>query len=946
MKKVDFIFRVMIVMALLVPWTAWGQYTQKVGDVTVFMNNEGNLSKTEAGNFTSSINISMEDVIPIDGYDLKDWSFSETETISGPKSIIIKPNSEGSQLELINNVEENIPTEDIEYKVQVGKGGITRGEYILITVQKKKINASDVVVYVDDKEYTAGGVLVDYDGKPHGVTKVMIGEEVITDYTVSYSSDVTEISTEAPVHVACTSASNPPYKYTATITLPGYDVTGTITADIMISRYTLNISAKEEATAMLWENGEMVLTANKYVEIKNPLTDEKGILSIDGNLAATAFGDKYILKQGDATLQFADGAQAGDYAVNWGELAADKGGITVDKGDKPTTTEGEDIVIKADGEEAIRLTSEKSKEIPYNGKEYKVTKLGKTDLGEIEGETITVKYKDGEPSSEYEIKNAGNYEITVTYKDKEGKTHTGTQKLTITPVDLTVTIKPQTITVTDMTNVEGAFNALRLAVTDEGEEATVTIEGEQGSDNVAFEGGTTSLSLITPTSGAWAVGENVAAIQAKDLKLDEPYYINYNLKIENGALTVIYEITDENLDDIEITFDGEGFNAEGTSKVYDGIPVTADDVKVTVNGVELTADEYEVSFGTAYPVDAGTYQATVTLKGNYSGDKNVNCEITKRDLILSFTFPNPVDEGEVPTLDEAYMSVGENGLAEGESLKDCIDITFRLGNEDEQGMYDVYIESISIKASTDENNNFKPSNYNIKVNCGGVEVPLTDSNKDGDIDGEDEGNTGISDDPVGEIETVDPNTGEGSTGASYQKYQLYLANKDYLKTDPETVEHYESEGLELFSRHDKKTTWAGGSFTIWYEHNGEVNEGGYRIFWSKNGERGDYQEVKLDEVSGYYQIRNVQSNVYVKIYYETGFPVANEEISATEARAYSQAGKIVVITPEPTDVQIISMAGTVVANASVAGQQEFANLTEGVYIVRMGETVVKLQVRN
>ena len=117
------------------------------------------------------------------------------------------------------------------------------------------------------------------------------------------------------------------------------------------------------------------------------------------------------------------------------------------------------------------------------------------------------------------------------------------------------------------------------------------------------------------------------------------------------------------------------------------------------------------------------------------------------------------------------------------------------------------------------------------------------------------------------------------------------------------------------------------------------------MFWSKTA-KGEYEEVKFDEVSEYFQIRDVHSNVFVKLYYETGFPVSNETIEATEARAYAQPNKIVVITPEPTEVQIISMAGAVVATAQVAGQQEFANLTEGVYIVRMGEDIVKLQVRN
>ena len=179
---------------------------------------------------------------------------------------------------------------------------------------------------------------------------------------------------------------------------------------------------------------------------------------------------------------------------------------------------------------------------------------------------------------------------------------------------------------------------------------------------------------------------------------------------------------------------------------------------------------------------------------------------------------------------------------------------------------------------------------------------------------------------------------EGSI--STKRYQLFLADRDFYLNDK-----YDAEGLVLFSRHDKRYAEVGGSFTVYYEKDGEVNAGDYRIFWSKSA-NGEYKEVKLDEVSGYYQIRNVQSDVYVKIYSRDGFPVSNEAIEATEARAYAQANKIIVVTHEPMDVQIVSMAGAVVGNAKVAGQQEFGNLAEGVYIVRLGETVVKLQVRN
>ena len=188
------------------------------------------------------------------------------------------------------------------------------------------------------------------------------------------------------------------------------------------------------------------------------------------------------------------------------------------------------------------------------------------------------------------------------------------------------------------------------------------------------------------------------------------------------------------------------------------------------------------------------------------------------------------------------------------------------------------------------------------------------------------------------IETGGDDDDEGSI--TTKRYQLFLADRDFYLNDK-----YDAEGLVLFSRHDKRYAEVGGSFTVYYEKDGEMNAGDYRIFWSKSA-NGEYKEVKLDEVSGYYQIRNVQSDVYVKIYGRDGFPVSNETIEATEARAYAQANKIIVVTHEPMDVQIVSMAGAVVGNAKVAGQQEFGNLAEGVYIVRLGDTVVKLQVRN
>lgn len=457
--------------------------------------------------------------------------------------------------------------------------------------------------------------------------------------------------------------------------------------------------------------------------------------------------------------------------------------------------------------------------------------------------------------------------------------------------------------------------------------------------------------------------ESLSSVKVKIENGDNVGYLEINFK----TITVIAEDDinkggdddndDEQIDDDKITFVGEATGAKYV--IYDGLPHGLGMLEITVDGetkvLKETDGAYDVVYGESEeePVDAGTYSATITFNEamGYSGTVILenSVKIEKRPLNISFSFSEPIEEGKVPTLDDAEISLGETSLGEGDYLTDCIDVTFRISNEQNADKkYDVYIEHISITNSTSENNGFNPSNYDITIVCkGGVSVKMEDTDGDGVLNDNDEdfNDDSVGDIAVDDIETVDPDTGEGSTGTFYKKYELYLANKDYLKNNEETREHYASEGLELFSRHNKKTTWAGGSFTIWYEHNGEMNEGGYRIFWSNRAD-GDYKEVKLDEVSGYYQIRNVNSNVYVKIYYETGFPVANEEITATDVRAYAQANKIVVITPEPTDVQVISMAGAVVATDQVTGQREFANLAEGVYIVRMGETVIKLQVRN
>lgn len=155
----------------------------------------------------------------------------------------------------------------------------------------------------------------------------------------------------------------------------------------------------------------------------------------------------------------------------------------------------------------------------------------------------------------------------------------------------------------------------------------------------------------------------------------------------------------------------------------------------------------------------------------------------------------------------------------------------------------------------------------------------------------------------------------------------------------------QSIGAKLVSRHDKDQVEEGGSFTLSLE-----KEEGYEdcnpTVYVKRGRSGEWQEVELDEVSGYYQIRDVYTDIYVKVSGDGIYPVGNESIEASDTKVYSISGKIVVETAQPEEVYVVTMAGAVVANERVVGKHTFDNLAEGVYIIRAGETVVKLQVRN
>ena len=540
------------------------------------------------------------------------------------------------------------------------------------------------------------------------------------------------------------------------------------------------------------------------------------------------------------------------------------------------------------------------------------------------------------------IKDAGDYVASITIdSDKLGESgvlYSGEAddiKLFILPFDLNIAIK----------QLDASFIGKTTNITADLVTVTETLPKEE----VPSYSGSIKVSEDANENGTYDVTfTDIKLVDAEGFNAS-----NYNAKFTyNGK--ALSEVTETEIpditpgDDTDID-DGDGddnnwtWNGKEYEVIYDGNEHGI--ASITVSGAEATivtitySDEEGVKLeDNEKPLNAGHYTAEVVVKvGETSKSGEIPLWIKQRPLGVHFNLDDYILEagGEYDAIDVAEyepVEVEENVWVGGELKSEEPVLEGKIKVADTPNSEDKYAVTFEgVKLGTE--GNFDADNYEPTYYLNGELIKLDENGN---------GTSGGDDDPEQGIDISEPDDETGISGIGTKRYRLYLANKDYNVVDAKA--DYAAEGLELFSRHDKKYTKVGGSFTVWYEKDGVANAGGYRIFWS-NRANGDYKEVKFDTVSEYFQIRNVQSDVYVKIYAADGFPVGNEEISAADYRAYAQPNKIVVITPQPTDVQIISMAGAVVATDKVTGQREFANLTEGVYIVRMGETVVKLQVR-
>ena len=347
---------------------------------------------------------------------------------------------------------------------------------------------------------------------------------------------------------------------------------------------------------------------------------------------------------------------------------------------------------------------------------------------------------------------------------------------------------------------------------------------------------------------------------------------------------------------ISLSESAEGLTYDGKKHDQGLVVVNKNDGTQLNEGVDFKVS-YKSKDGSEFSSsikNAGEYTAKVSFIGEYAGEvEDEKVVILKRKVTLKGA-EKTIELGSHLELEAAInpeLLILENVVPE-ETPVYVGDITLSSNVDiNTAGVYEKAFDISNVSLGT--NKSFLASNYELKIES-----------------------------PSG-ILTVE---GDGG-GSVIDRHKLILIK---------------SEGAKLSSRYNKMTTGDNGSFTVSLEKEPGYEDSEPTVYY-KRGRYGEWQVLKFDEVSEYYQIRNVFSDIYVKVSGDGIWPVSNEEVEAQEVKVYTRNGAIAVSTPSLMDVQVISLTGSVVAADKVAGQREFRNLAEGVYIVRVGDKIVKVR---
>ena len=673
---------------------------------------------------------------------------------------------------------------------------------------------------------------------------------------------------------------------------PGKGVTldfdGNVTDPLIVKPYSININVPTNQTALEGEAIDINYSLPETVHGKTPKTND-GKLALEGD--ATDPGTYKIVI---GTLELEDDAQSGFYVNNY-EFKDNLGTFLIK----------EDIGKEGNGY-AITVSDP---EVEYDGENHASKIILTKNDAPVEPSKYNISFST-ETGFVAEVVNVGTYKVTVNGIGELGGTLAKENAIKITPRKVAIKAADQTIKIGEQPILDAADHTADKPV--------IEIEKLVPGETPSFEG---RLDLATGTNvdiaGTYSDVLSISSLTVKD-NVDGGFRAsNYSITNKDnygkGTLTVTDDsgiIVDPGEGDNTILIkDGDGFFVyyDGKSHKEDLLVGVTVKIKKGEGQVEtLSPQDYTVTVASDKNVWSANENYTVVLTVTKNGYNNATTSfvvsVRPRPLEVNFNFPESIKEGETPTWSKADITYngtthGGMGLVYGEipAISDCSLIV--KGNT-------VYLKGFSLS----DNNPFFKKNYDIKYYNG--DSPLDNiGGNGGDI----------------EIPGIEIDDNDGGIIVDYNDLHII-----------------KSTGAKLTSRYNKMRTKDGGSFTLSLE-----KEPGYEdcepTVYYKRGRFGEWKELKLDEVSGYYQVRSVYTDIYVKVSGDGIWPVSNEEVEAQEVKVYTQNGAIVVSTPSLMDVQIISMTGAQVAADKVAGQREFRNLAEGIYVVRVGEEIVKVR---
>ena len=448
MKKSTLFFKVMVLLALLVPWTSWGQddvstqsfggswhdNSKTKGTLTLTIDGSGNIVD---GEYKSSNygGIRAEESVSkgVLSFDLQDWKFAESRNspvISSSYgwnaqsyfSIKLDGENEGGHETVKISKGQNALSDFNKYfKIKVTKNH-NEGN-IKVVFKKGQTSLSDATVIINSDAQSGTKT---YDGKPITV-EVKVGNKTLTlgeDYVVVIGNKTITIASELPKDVKIENGKVVNYEITIKAKECGNYSGEKANVTAKITPKELTVTIKDQTKTL--PGGKIETDASQWAEIKDK---ETAIIS----------GDKVSL-----TGKIKEGEE--------GKLVADGDITTSNTNYTVKTVEPGTLTVK------YELTDENWKQIlnvtgegkyPYDGKEHAATVTGKDgiDLSNCIEIVYRKKIEQGGTSIiEGKPVNAGEYEIVIRANEEcDNVTITGENKQ-ITVGEITINKREITVT--------------------------------------------------------------------------------------------------------------------------------------------------------------------------------------------------------------------------------------------------------------------------------------------------------------------------------------------------------------------------------------------------------------------------------------------------------------------------------------------------------------------